>query len=162
MKRRNMAIAYRLAEVPRPFDIGTEVLYGLDSRRKLQAAIESENQKRYAAEIELTRIVVKEINGWPVVNVDVVLQRDAAAKSAAERFRKRIEALESTLARVNQRIEQLKCDSTDAFNAAVTRRVEALEKTRSEKEGAERDLEDQILFLKAEIIKPKAQAKKAG
>jgi hypothetical protein len=162
MKKRNLATAYRLTEVPRPLDIGTEVLYALDARRKLQAAIESENQKRYAAEIESTGVVVKEINGWPVVNVDVVRQRDVAAKSAAERFKKRIEALKSTLARVNQRIEQLKCDYTDAFNAAVTRRIAALEKTLSEKEGAEKDLEDQIRLLKAEIVKPKAQAKKAG
>ena len=164
MKRRIRRTAIYLAEVPRPLDVETEILYAIDARQKLQAAIESENRKREAAEIEFAQTVVKEISGWQVVNVDVVFQRDVAAKAAAERSKQRIEALQSILARVNKRIEQLKYDSPDAVNAALTKRIEALEKTLSEKADGRKDLEDQINLLKAEIIikLPKATTKKAS
>jgi predicted phage gp36 major capsid-like protein len=106
--------------------------------------------------------VAKEISGSPVVNVDLVFQRDGAAEAAGERNRQRIEALQSVLARVNKRIEQLKADSADAVNAALTKKIEALEKTISEKAGARKEIEEEINLWKAEIIikPPKATVKK--
>ena len=44
MKRRINRTPIYLAEVPSPLDPGTEVLYEIDARQKLQAAIESENR----------------------------------------------------------------------------------------------------------------------
>jgi uncharacterized protein YceH (UPF0502 family) len=163
MRRRIMATAISLAEVPKPSDDETEVLEAIEARQKLQATIELENGKREAAEIEFVRIAAKEISGSQVFNVDTVFQRDVAGKAAAERAKQRIEALESILAKMNKRIEQLKADSSYAWNAALTKRIEALEKALSEKEEAEKDLEDQINALKAEVIKmPKATSKKAS
>lgn len=158
MKRRSKATTIYLAEVPKPLDVETEVVHAIDARQKLQAAIDSENRKRDAAEIEFARIVVKEISGWQVVNVDVVLQSDVGAKSAAERFKQRIEALQSVLARVNKRIEQLKYDCPEAVNAALTKRIEALKKTVSENAEARKDLEEQISLLKAEMILKSSKA----
>jgi len=163
MRRRIMASAISLAEVPRPLDAEIEVLNAIDARQKLQAAIVSENQKREAAEIEFARVVAKEISGWQVVNVDAVVQKEVAAKSATEKSKQRIEALQSVLTRVNKRIEQLKSDSPEAVNTALTKKIEALEKSLSEKEDAEKDLEDQIKLLKYEVSKlPKAVTKKAS
>ena len=159
--RRRTAIC--LAEVPRPLDVETEILYAIDARQKLQAAIESENRKRAAAEIEFARLVVKEIHSWQVVNVEVAIQRDFAAKSAAERSKQRIEALQSLLAKVNKRIEQLKYDSPDAVNAGIAKKIEALEKTLSARAGGQKEIEEEIGLLKAEVVKlPKPPAKKAS
>lgn len=164
MKRRIRRTPICPPEVPKPWDVGTEILYAIDARRKLQAAIHSENQKREAAENEFARTVVKEISSSPVVNVDLVFRRDAVAKSAAEQSKQRIEALQSVLAKVNKRIEQLKYDSPEAVNAALTKKIEALEKTASEKGAARKELEEEISLWKAEIIVklPKATVKKAS
>ena len=163
MNRRITRTALRLAEVPRPLDAGAEILNAIDARQKLQLAIAAENRKRDAAEIEFARSMAREISSGQVVNVDAVFQRDVAARSSAERFKQRLEALQNTLARVNKRIEQLKSESPDDVNAALTKRIEALEKTLSEKEAADRDLKYEINLLKSEIVKPlKAPIKKAG
>jgi uncharacterized coiled-coil protein SlyX len=162
MRRRIMATAITLAEVPGPSDTESEVLNAIDAREKLQTAIEAEKLKREAAEIELAKVVAKEISGTKVVNVDAIFQRNEAWKTADERSQQRIEALESVLAKVRKRIEQLKADSPYAVNAALSKRIEALEKTLSEKEEAEKDLEDQIKLLKYEVSKlPKPTATKA-
>ena len=162
MKRRIRRTAICLAEVPKPLDVETEIVYAIDARRKLQAAIESENRTREAAEVEFAQTVVKEISGWQVVNGDVVFQRDVAAKATAERSKQRIEALQSVLARVNKRIEQLKYDSPDAVNAGLTKKIEALEKTVSGKADGRKELDEEISLWKAEIItRTKAQLKKA-
>lgn len=162
MKRRIKRTTSYLVEVP-SWDVETEILFAIDARRKLQAAIESENRQRETAEINFARSVVQEISSSQVVNVDLVFQRDVTAKAAAERSQDRIEALQSVLARVNKRIEQLKSDSADAVNAALTKKTEALEKTISEKAGTRKEIEEEINLWKAEIIvkPPKATVKKA-
>jgi hypothetical protein len=163
MRRRRMTTAISLAGVPRPSDIESEVLQAIDARQKLQAAIESENQKVALAESEFATALAMEISSSPAVNVDAVLQQHVAGKAAAERARQRIEALESVLEKVQKRIERLKADCPDAVTAAFTRRIEALEKTLSEKEEAEKGLEDQIKLLKYEVSKlSKATTRKAS
>jgi len=158
-----MATAISLAEVPRPSDIETEILSAIDARQKLQSAIELENGNRDAAEIDLARNVAREISASPVVNVDLVVQRDQTAKAAAERAKQRIEALGCVLEKINTRIEQLKAESPDAVGAVLTAKIETLEKVLYEQEEAEKGLETQIKLLKAEVGKlPKGAAKKAS
>jgi hypothetical protein len=81
------------------------------------------------------------------------VQKDYARKGAAERVKRQIEALESILLTVNKLIEELKHDSPAAVNAALTKRIDALEKTRSEKKVAEKDLDEQIKLLKSDLVK---------
>lgn len=158
-----MTAAISLAEVPKPSDRESEVLYVIDARQKLGEAIEDQKRKREAAESGFASTFAKEIRLSQVVDGEVALQKNEAFKAADLRAKQRIEALASILEKVNKRIEQLKADFPEAVNSALTKRVETLEKALLEKEAAEKGLEEQIKKLKAEISKlPKAAAKKAG
>jgi hypothetical protein len=163
MRRRIMATAISIAEAPRPSGIEPEILSAIDARQKLQAAIEAETGKRDDAEVEFARAVAREISASQVVNVDVVVQRDQAAKTAAERAKQRIEALGCVLEKINTRIEQLKTESPDVVAAVLTAKIETLEEALYEQEETEKGLESQIKLLKAEVGKlPKGAVKKAS
>jgi len=163
MRRRIMATAISIAAVPRPSGLEAEILSAVDARQKLQATIESESAKGEAADIEFARGVATDISNSQAVNVDALVQREQAGKTAGERVQQRIEALECLLQRINTRLEQLKAECPEAVSATLTKKIEALEQTLSEQEEAEKDVEEQIKLLRAELHKlPKAQAKKAA
>lgn len=151
-----MRTAISLAEVPRPLSIESEVFNAIDARQKLEAAIQSENQRRESDEVEFAKGLARDISGSQTVNVDTLVQRDAAGKVAGERAKQRVDALESILATINSCLEQLGANYPDEVNAALSKKIQAFEKTLSEKEEAEKDLVVQIERLKAETKKPKA------
>lgn len=151
-----MRTAISLAELPRPLSIESEVFNAIEARQKLEAAIQSENQRRESDEVEFAKGLARDISGSETVNVDTLVQRDAAGKLAGERARQRLEALESVLATINSCFERLGADYPDEVNAALSKKIQALEKTLSEKEEAEKDLVVQIERLKAETKKPTA------
>lgn len=151
-----MRTAISLAELPRPLSIESEVFNAIEARQKLEAAIQSENQRRESDEVEFAKGLARDISGSEIVNVDTLVQRDAAGKLAGERAKQRVEALESVLATINSCFERLAADYPDEVNAALSKKIQALEKTLSEKEEAEKDLVVQIERLKAEMKNPKA------
>jgi hypothetical protein len=157
-----MRTAISLAEVPRPASVESEVFNTIDARQKLQAAIESDAQRRESDEVEFAKGLARDISGEETVNVDGLVQRHAAGKVAAERARQRVEALENILAILNTRFEQLGKDHPDEVNAALSKKITGLEKQLSGNEDAGKDLEAQIRTLKAEQRKPKAAARKSS
>jgi chaperonin cofactor prefoldin len=161
MRRRKVATALSIA--PQPSDNVSEAFSAIEARRKLEVSIEDQKSKAEVAQTDYARSFVRGLQLIPTVDAETAFQKNEAWKVAQARAQQRIEALENLLEAVNKFIEQLKYDSPEAVNVALTRKVEALEKTLSEREEDGKDLEDQIKKLKAEINKlPKTAAKKAA
>jgi len=149
-------------QVSQTWDVETEILSAIDARQKLQTAITTEKQNNDAADLDLTRQIISEVSGSDVVNVDSISQKNEAAKAAAERAKQRAEALETILARVNARIDQLKTSDPYSVNNALTKKIETLEKSLTDKDDTRKDVEAQINALKDELNKlPKTATKKA-
>lgn len=162
MRRRIRTAAISLVQAPPASDIESDVLDAIDARQKLKAAIETVNGKSKTSEVDFARSFTRAIRNSQFVEPDLAVQKDSARKGADESVQRQIEALESILLTVNKLIEELKSDSPAAVNAALTKRIDALEKTRSEKQVAEKDLDEQIKMLKSDLVKlPKSNAKKA-
>jgi hypothetical protein len=162
MRRRIRTAAISLVQAPPASDIESDVLDAIDARQKLKSAIERINDKSKTSEVDFARSFARAIRLSQVVEPDLAVQKNSARTGADERDKHQIEALESILLTVNKLIEELKCDSPAAVNAALTKRIDALEKTRSEKKVAEKDLDEQIKMLKTDLVKlPKTYAKKA-
>ena len=162
MRRRIRTAAISLVQAPPASDIESDVLDAIDARQKLKAAIETVNGKSKTSEVDFARSFVRSIRLSQFVEPDLAVQKDSARKGADESVQHQIEALESILLTVNNLIKELKSDSPAAVNEALTKRIDALEKTRSEKKVAEKDLDEQIKMLKTDLVKlPKTHAKKA-
>lgn len=158
-----MTAAISLAEVPKPSGIETQVLQAVDARPKLQAAIQEQKHKIEEAELELARTFARDTQTAAKLDVESAYQKNKALEESEERSKQRIEALGSILEKVNKHLEQLKADFPEAVRAALTQRVETLEKALLEKGVAGKGIVEEIKKLKAEISKlPKATAKKAG
>ena len=153
MRRRHMAPAVSIHAVPQPVDPETEVLALYDARQKLQAAIATETQKRDTTELDFVRNIAREISYGKTVNVEGVFQKNENANTTAERAKQRIEALESVLARINKRIEQLKTECTETVRKALSKRIETLEELLEDKNNTGKGIEEEIKVLKAELDK---------
>lgn len=162
MRRRIRTAAISLVQAPPASDIESDVLDAIDARQKLKAAIERINHKNKTSEVDFARSFARAIRLFQVVEPDLAVQKNSARIGAEERDKQQIEALESILLTVNRLIEELKCESPAAVNAALTKRIDALEKTRSVKKVAEKDLDERIKMLKTDLVKlPKTYGKKA-
>lgn len=162
MRRRIRPAAISLVQVPPASDIESDVLDAIDARQKLKAAIETVNGKSKTSEVDFARSFVRAIRLSQVVEPDLAVQKNSARTGADERDQHQIEALESILLTVNKLIEELKSEYPAAVNEALTKRIDALEKTRSEKQVAEKDLDERIKMLKTDLVKlPKSTARKA-
>jgi hypothetical protein len=135
------------AEVPKPSDIESEVLHFIDARQKLQAAIDAQELKRKEAELDLAKSIEKDARAKSI-DVEAAFQKNEVWRTTDAQYKQRIEALGSILEKVNKHIAKLKAQSRQAVKSALTRKIETLEKTLNEKEGAERDL---IKKLQAEM-----------
>src|SRR4030095_1573582 len=133
MRRRNMSSRISLAQVSSPWDFETEILGAIDARQKLQTAIANEKQKNESGELDFTTGIIREVSASDTVNVDSISQKNEAARVAVERAKQRVDALESILARVNARIDQLKANDPYSVNAALTKKIETLEKSLTDK-----------------------------
>jgi len=163
MRRGNMANAISIVEAPKPSDTESEASYAIDARQKLEDAIEDQKSKAEAAEIEFAKTFARGLRLVPVVDADGAVQKNGVRKAVQDRAQQRIEALESILEVVKKVIDQLKYESPDAVNSALTRKVEALEKAVAEKEAVEKGLYEQIKKLKTEISHlSKAAARKSA
>ena len=152
MRRRHTANAV-LRAVPHPVDPEAEVLAAYDARQKLQTAIATETQKGETADTDFVRNVAREISYGKVVNVEAVFQRNEAAKTAADRAKDRIYALADVLAKINNRIEELKAECADTVSKALTKRIETLEKLLEDKSNVGKGIEEEIKVLRAELSK---------
>lgn len=149
-----------LAAVPKP-SAESDVLNAIDARQKLEDAIDAQKAAGETAGAEFAKSFARSLQSTPVVDADSAVQKNNARKAAEDRNRQRIEALQDILASINKLIEQLKYDSPEVVTSALNGRVEALEKKLAEKEADEKDLEEQIKKLRAELSKlPKAATKK--
>ena len=153
MRRRIRTAAISLVQAPPVSDIESDVLDAIDARQKLKAAIETVNGKSKTSEVDFARSFARAIRLTQVVEPDLAVQKNSARTAADERDKRQIEALESILLTVNKLIEEHKRDSPAAVNAALTKRIDALEKTRSENKAAEKDLDEQIKMLKTDLVK---------
>ncbi|HKE56426.1 MAG TPA: hypothetical protein VKB46_06990 [Pyrinomonadaceae bacterium] len=152
MRRRNTPNTV-LRAVPHPVDPEADVLALYDARQKLQTAIATETQKGETAETDFVRNLAREISYGKVVNVESVFQRNEAAKTAADRAKDRIYALADVLAKINNRIEELKAECSDTVSKALSKRIEALETLLEDKSNVGKGFEEEIKALKAELNK---------
>src|SRR5262245_42112913 len=150
-RRRHTSSAVFQVPVSQTWDVETEILSAIDARQKLQSAIPTEKQKYESADLGITRECIAEINENEAVNVDYISQKIAAAKVAADRAKQGGEALDAILARVNARIDQLKTGDPNSVTNALTKKIETLEKSLTDKSDTTKDIEAQINVLKDEL-----------
>jgi uncharacterized protein YukE len=131
--------AMRLAELTKPSDIESEVLDAIDARQKLNDELNAQELKRKEAELDLAKTFERDTCARSI-DLEAAFQQNEAWRATDERFRQRIEALESVLDKVKRRIEKLKTENHQAVKSALTRKIEALEKDLKEKVEATRDL----------------------
>jgi hypothetical protein len=163
MRRRTTSSTGYLDQVSKPWDYETELLSAIDARQKLQTAIANEKQKNDTAVLDFTTGIIREVSASDTVNVDSISQKNETARVAAERGKQRVDALDSILARVNARIDQLKTNDPNSANAALTKKIDSLDKSLSDKDDKRKDVEVQINVLKDELSKlPKTATKKAA
>ena len=140
-----------LAEVPRPDDIENEVLATYELRRKLTDAIEEQEDKRDAAELELARSFARETQAAATIDVEAAFQKNEAWRVADERAGQRIAALKSISARLDALIDANKADNTRAVAAALNKRLDTITKALAEKTDAATSLKDEKTKIEAEI-----------
>ena len=164
MRRKSFAPAPALsiAEVSKPLNIETQAIEAIETRPKLQVAIEEQKYKLEEAELQAARAFASQTNTSGQVDVEKAFQSSNASKEAEERIKQRTEALEYLQEKLNKHVDQLKANYPEAVGAALDLRVEALEAARLEKETTGKGLADEIKSLKAERTKLKSAAAKAA
>ncbi len=159
-----MATAIRApypVEAPTAIDIESDVLDSFDLRQKLQDAIDQQVIIRKEAELTLVRSLAKDAK-TKSLEVENAFQKNEAWKTADQRAEQRIQALKNILSKLDKYISELKSGSPEIVKSALSKRLEALNKTLSEKAEATSDLKEQIKKIQAEIdTLPKAAAKKS-
>jgi hypothetical protein len=158
-----MATAISLAEAPKPLSIETLAIQAIETRPKLQAAIEEEKHRLEEAELKVARTFASQTQAGGNVDVEQALQSSKASKESEEQIKQRTGALEYLQEKLNKHLDQLKVNHPGAVGAALDLRVGALEAIRLEKETAGKGIAEEIKNLKAERSKlPKGAAKKAA
>lgn len=153
MRRRSIATAISIAEVPKPLSFETQAIQAIETRPKLQAAIEEQKYKLEEAELKAARTFASQTQAGGHVDVEKAFQTSKASKESEEQIKQRSEALEYLQEKLNKHVEQLKTNYPEAVGAALDRRVEALEAVRLEKETAGKGIAEEIKNLKAERSK---------
>ena len=162
MRRRNIARAISIAEVPKPLSIETQAIQAIETRPLLLAAIEEQKHRLEEAELQAARSFASETHVRGRVEVERAFQSSNAAKESEEQIKQRTEALTYIQEKLNKHLDLLKTNHPDAVGAALDLRVEALEAARSQNETAVKGVAEEIKSLKAERSKlsksPKAAA----
>lgn len=153
MRRRTIARAISIAEVPNPLSIETQAIQAIETRPLLQAAIEAQKYRLEEAELQAARTFATETQVRGRVEVERAFQSSQAAKQSEEQIKQRTEALTYINEKLNKHTELLKTNYPDAVGAALDLRVEALESGRSQNETAGKGIAEEIKSLKAERSK---------
>ena len=158
-----MATAITLAEAPKPLSSETLAIEAIETRPKLQAAIDDQKYKLEEAELQAAKTFASQTQAGGHVDVEKAFQSSKASRESEAQIKQRTEALEYLQEKLNKHVDQLKANYPDAVGAALDLRVEALEAERLEKETTEKGIAEEIKNLKAERSKLlKAAAKKAA
>ena len=151
-----------LAVVPQPPDTDTKYIHAIDATNALDKAIEEQKEKRRAAEFELVESFAQEVCTTANLNVaEAAFRRNEAWRVANERFQQQTDALENMREKINNNIDRLRTDCSDAVNSVLNQKLEALKKALCEEEASAQSLKEEIKNLEAEIKKtPSPAAKK--
>ncbi len=146
-----MATAPRLlAEASRPSDFDVEVIASVQAQKKLPEAITNQEQKRKEAEIELARVFARETRNG-VIDAEAAFQRYEAWRVADERAAVRIAALMVLKKKVELLVTKLRKENAAAMKAALSKRIDEIQKILDEKSEADSDLKDEMALLLEEI-----------
>ena len=151
-----------IADASRPLSIETQAVQAIETRPKLQAALEGQKDKLKEAELEAARTLASQTQGGGRLDVEKAFQSSKAAREAEEQIKQRTEALEYLQEKLNKHVDELKANYPDAVGAALDRRVETLEASHLENATAGKDIAQEIKDLKAERSGLKVPAKKAA
>ena len=153
MRRRSIASTISIAEVPKPLSVETQAIQAIDTRPKLQAAIEEQKHSLEEAELQLARTFASQTQAGGHIDLEKALQSSKTSKDVEEQIKQRTGALEYLQEKLNKHVDQLKANYPDAVGAALDSRVEALEAIRLENESAAKGIAEEIKYLKAERSK---------
>ena len=163
MIRRRPIAALSIAEAPKSASVEVQAIEAIETRPKLQLAIEEQKSKLEATAFQAARAFASQTQASGQVDVEKAFQSSNSLKESEERIKQRTEALEYLQDKLNKHLDQLKSYFPDAVAAALDRRVETLEATRLEKEAAGKGIAEEIKSLKAERTKlAKSSATKAA
>lgn len=156
-----MTPAVSIVRVAQPPDAEKKFLEAVNARSELQKALEEQTTKLRAAEFELAEKFASEVRATPNLNIaEAAFQRHEAWRAADEKSRQQIDALQNILDQVNNHIEQLKLECSEAVNSVLNKKLETLKKALCEEEVSTQSIKSEIKNLEQEIKKSPSPAPK--